>query len=184
MYAFISNEFRTIVYTQSKLELLRSLYSYPQFKKCDTYEEAIEFLNKTQRKFIYNGINKYNKNSNIGYVSVQYFIADNKIYVNIDTSKLGYIKLTNLGVNVKQEASYDMIRLVFNNVVLDNSLIQDHCIAITSILRLFDNFVNVELKLPDISILLACTKYTGNMFQIRTLQNIINGWLGHIYYTI
>ena len=184
MYAFVSNEYRAIVQTQRKLDLLMNLYSYPQFKKCDTYEEAVNFLNNHVRKYIHSGINKYGKTADTGYISVQYFIDRNNIYANIDTSHFGFIKLVSVPNNVKQDASYDLLKIKICNVILDNSLISHHCIAITNILGLLDNFVNVEIILPDISVFLACTKYTGKNFAIKTVQSKIAGRQGEVFYTI
>lgn len=184
MYAFVSNEYKAIVQTQRKLDLLMSLYTYPQFKKCDTYEEAQAYLNKSTRKFIHSGIDKYGKRTDIGYISIQYFIDGNNILANIFTSKFGFIKLANVPKNVKQDASYDVLKIKICNVVLNNDLIAHHCIAITNLLKLIDDFVNVELILPDISIFLACTKYTGKNFAIKAAQDKIASRVGEVFYTI
>ena len=46
MFAFISNEYRTIVKTTARLELL---YSYPKFVKVKTEDEAKEFFRQHDR---------------------------------------------------------------------------------------------------------------------------------------
>ena len=48
MYAFVSNEYRTIVYTQRKLDFLCSIYSYPKFKKVENEYEAGKFFALTE----------------------------------------------------------------------------------------------------------------------------------------
>ena len=70
------------------------------------------------------------------------------------------------------------------NVKLDNTLIAHHCIAIQNILRIFGNYINMELILPNISIYLALTKYTGTNFNIRNVQNNIESRFGEVYYTL
>lgn len=184
MYAFVSNEYRAIVYSQRQLDFLNSVYTYPQFKKVENIAEAKAFFNSCNRKFIESGLNKYGRDSETGYISIQYFIDGKNIYCNVNTKHFGFIKLNNLPKNVKQDSSYDLLKLKICNVVLDNSLIAHHCTAIVNILSLFDKFINIELILPDISIYLACTKYKGKNYSIRNLQNVISSRLGGTFYTM
>ena len=95
MYAFVSNEYRAIVYSSRQLDFLLSVYSYPQFKKVETVSEAKQYFNQCNREFIKAGRNKYNRESNIGYVTVEYFIDGRNIYFNIYTKHFGFIKLYN-----------------------------------------------------------------------------------------
>lgn len=184
MYAFVSNEFRAIIYSQRQLDFFLSIYTYPQFRKVDTQEEAKKFFIQCNRKFIESGLNKFGRDSDIGYITIEYFISDNNIYCNIYTKHFGFIKLINLSDNVIQDASYDLLKLKIKNVVLDDSLIAHHCIAIQNILRLFDTYINVELIIPDISVYLACTKYKGKNFSIRNLQGALSSRMGSVFYTI
>lgn len=184
MWAFISNEYRTICYTQRQLNFLCSVYTYPKFKKVQTKQEAKQFFASSNRDFINAGIKHYGKLSDIGYISIEYFIDGKNIYVNIFTKHFGFIKLTNLPNNVKQDASYDLLKIKICNVILDDTLIAHHCAAISNILRLFDTYINIELILPDISVYLACTKYRGKNYTIRNLQGQLNSRMGSIFYTI
>lgn len=184
MYAFVSNEYRTIVYSQRQLDFLTSVYTYPQFKKVDTVAEAKQFFNNCNREFLQTGLNKYGRESDIGYISIQYFIDGKNIYCNVDTKHFGFIKLSDVPSNVKQDSSYDLLKLKICNVILDNSLIAHHCIAITNILKLFDECINIELVVPDISVYLACTKYKGKNYSIVKLQNALNNRLGNLFYSI
>lgn len=184
MYAFVSNEYRTIVYTQRKLDFLCDIYTYPKFRKVNSEEEARKFFQQCNRDFINAGLNKYGREADVGYISIKYLISDNTIYCNVSTKHFGYIKLSNLPDNVYQDSTYDMLKLKITNVVLDDSLIAHHCIAITNILSLFDKFINIELVLPDISVYLACTKYKGKNYSINKLQSSIKSRLGNVFYTI
>lgn len=184
MYAFVSNEYRAIVYTQRQLDFLSSVYTYPQFKKVSTTEEAQRYFNRCNRKFIGTGLNKFGKDSDIGYIRIEYFIDGKNIYANVNTSKFGFIKLCGLPSNVKQDSTYDLLKIKVCNVVLDDSLIAHHCTAIANILSLFDSYINVELVIPDISIFLALTKYSGKNYAIKRTQRILNGRMGKVFYTI
>lgn len=184
MYAFVSNEYRTIVYTQRQLDFLMSIYSYPQFKKVENKLEAKKFFAKCNRDFLDTNLNKYGRDSEIGYISIEYFIDGINIYANVDTRHLGFIKLSNVPENVKQDSTYDLLKLKICNVTLDDTLIAHHCTAIQNILSLFDKYINIELILPDISVYLACTKYKGNNFSIKRLQGDLKSRSGSIFYTI
>lgn len=184
MYAFVSNEYRSVVHTQRQLDFLCSIYSYPKFKMVNTMAEAKEFFNSNDRQFFTPSLNKYGKVDDIGYISIQYFIDGNNIYVNVFTKNFGFIKLSNIPSNVKQDASYDLLKLKICNVVLDNNLIAHHCTAIRNILSLFDSYINMELILPDVSVYLACTKYKGRNFSIQNLQGVLKSRMGVTFYTI
>lgn len=184
MWAFISNEYRTICYTQRQLNFMCEVYTYPTFKKVSNLLEAKQFFASKNREFINAGIKQYGKESDIGYISIEYFVDGTNIYVNVFTKNFGFIKLTGLPPNVKQDASYDLLKLKICNVILDDTLISHHCVAISNILRLFDTYINIELILPDISVYLACTKYKGKNYTIRNLQGLLNSRMGNTFYTI
>lgn len=184
MYAFVSNEYRAVIHTRRQLDFLCSVYSYPKFKMVDTMEEANAFFAANSRLFYKPSLNQFGKVENIGYISIEYFIDGKNIYANVFTKNFGFIKLSSLPSNVKQDATYDLLKLKICNVVLDDSLIAHHCTAISNILSLFDLYINIELILPDISVYLACSKYKGNNFSIKNLQRAINSRMGTTFYTI
>lgn len=184
MYAFVSNEYRTIVNTQRQLDFLCSVYSYPKFKLVETVAEAKQFLIANEREFYNPSLKLRGKLNDIGYISIQYFIGGNNIYANIYTEHFGFIKFKELPRNVKQDASYDLLKLKICNVVLNDRVIAHHCAAINNILSMFEESINVELILPDISIYLACTKYTGKNYAIQALQDTLHTRAGITFYTI
>lgn len=184
MYAFVSNEYQTIVYTLGQLEFLRDIYTYPTYCKVNTIAEAKQFIAKCNRKIFNAPINQYGRESDASYITVQYFIDGKNIYVNINTSKFGFIKFSTLPSNVKQDASYDLIKLKICNVALNDDLITHHCIAISNIMNIVDSFMNVELIIPDISVYLALTKYNGKNYAIKNTQKLISCRMGNTFYTI
>lgn len=187
MYAFVSNEYKGIVYTQRQLDKLLGIFTYPEFKKVSTMEEADSyFLLKNRQQIESQHIYKYGKREGVDSLSirVEYFIDDNSIYANLDTSKCGFIKFGELPDNVTQDATYDLIRLKIRNVNLDDRLIAHHCAAIQYIVRLIDPIISLEVELPDISVYLALTKYTGKNYVIKRTQSIIQKRYSPVCYTI
>lgn len=184
MYAFISNEYRGIVNTQRQLNFLLSIYSYPKFVKVNSELEAKKFFASCDREFLDTGIYRYGKKTDSGYVTIEYYIDGKNIYANVHTKYLGFIRLPSLPKNVKQDCSYDLIKLKVCDVNLEDELISHHCIAIRNLLGLFNEFINIEIILPDISVYLAITKYKGSNFAIKRLQSYLKKRAGEVYYTI
>lgn len=184
MYAFISNEFKTIVYTQHQLDFLCGVYSYPKFIRIRDESEALQFFKENSRDNISSSIHKLGHRTKVGYITIEYFIDGTNIYYNVHTEHFGYIKLLYIPSNVKIDSGYDLMKIKICNVILDDMNISHHCIAILNILKLFGDTINVELILPDISVFLACTKYTGTNFKIKQLQNNLDARKGEVYYTI
>lgn len=184
MYAFISNEYRTTVNSQRQLDFLLSVYSYPKFKKVNSAQEAKQWFAEQDRAFIKSSSIRYGSKQKAAYVSVEYFIADNNVYYNLHTGNFGYMRFIDLPDNVKQDARYDLIKLKLCNVALNDLLISHHCIAIEHILKILGPYINVEIVLPDISVYLACVKYTGKNFAIRRIKRVLSERLGETYYKI
>ena len=171
MWAFVSNEFQGIVKTKDTLKVYCLIYSYPSYKKVQDEKSAYEFINSKQRGF-YGGLSKnmaWIKDS--GHIRIEYFIQDNSVYANLYTDKFGYVYLSSKKRNIKQSVSFDLIKLKMENMMLQDNSIQSHCFAIMSILNLFSGFINVVIRVPDISVYLALTQYTGNNRSIRMVQN-------------
>lgn len=184
MYAFIADEYKTVVSTQRQLDFLLGIYNKPKFKKVDTIAEAKKFWSENEKSTISSDVIRYGGANKFSYITVEYFIADNNIYVNLRTKHFGFVKLSNLPNNVKQEVSFDLIKLKICNVILDNSLIAHHCLAICNIIRLLGPYMNLEIILPDISVFLALTKYTGKNPMIKKTKNELGSRFGYTYYTI
>ncbi len=183
MYAFISNECRRVLISQQQLDFFMSIYSYPKFKKCNTMEEVNSFFAANDRKIFETKVKHYGKNK-VGYITIEYFIDGYNIYYNVQTQHFGYIKLRNIPDNVKIDSQYDLMKIKILNVILNDKLIAHHCIAIQQILRLFGDYINIEIVIPSVSIFIALTRYTGKNFIIRNTQGLINCRMAETYYTV
>ena len=184
MFAFISNEYKAVVNTQRQLDFLIGIYSFPNFCRVDSIEEAKVFWAQNERKNFNSEIARYDSREKVAYVTVEYFIADNNIYINLSTKNFGFIRFKNLPDNIKVEHSYDLIKFKICNVILDNSLIAHHCISISNILKILGPYVNIEFILPDISVYLALTRYTGTNYIIKKAKNELASRCGSVYYSV
>ena len=171
MWAFVSNEYQGIVKSKQTLQLYKTIYSYPTYIKVDNEKDALEYINSKQRNF-YQGISKnmaWLKDS--GHIRIEYFISDKSVYANLHTDRFGYVYLSERKRNVKQTVTFDLIKVKLENMMLENDSIQNHCHAIMSILGLFSGFINVVIVVPDLSIFLALTQYTGKNKSIKMVQD-------------
>ena len=113
---------------------------------------------------------------------MSYILADKKIYANVDTSKLGYLKLSTDQVSVDNRS--DLIRFIIPDIELDSRLITHHCIAIVRILDIIGEVVDVNIEVPSISIYLAAKSYTGKNYLINALKDILQKRMGGVSFTV
>ena len=182
MYAFVSNEYRGIVHSRQNVYILTKVYSFPIVQYCRTEQEALDFIQRHPRQVFESDIyKKAGWVKSTSYIRAEYFISDENIYVNLYTDKFGFIKL-NLDNkdNVIQDAQYDRIKVKIKNVCVRDESIISNCIAVNNIISLFDDIVNLQIIVPDISVYLALTAYTGNNSTIKRIQNKLEERIGKV----
>lgn len=186
MYVFVANGYKGIVESKQILDVLASIYPYPKFRKVRSREDAINFLARYNRGEVQANFYNYGDTDRyFGYSSIRYVIDSKDLYVTIDTSKVGFIRVSNKGQkDVVVDNRPTMIRIKISDIRLNNDLISDHCIAISTILELLGGYVDINIEVPDISIYLALTKYSGDNYVIRDVQEIIKTRLGGVSVTI
>ena len=57
-------------------------------------------------------------------------------------------------------------------------------VAVRRILKILGEYADVDIIVPDISIYLAATKYTGKNYMVRGLQQDIQNRLGAVSFTV
>ena len=184
IFAVIANGLQTICKTQRQLECILALYPYPKFKKCKDETQAREWLRRNGRCIETIKYEKYGETSIRGYAEVEYFISYNNIYYNIDTKQLGYIRINRFDEHVQIDYRGYFIKVKITAVCLNDNLIVHHIIAVRRILRLLGDFIDVDLKLHDISIFLALTKYSGKNYVIIGAQKEIKNRIGGVSFTV
>lgn len=183
MFAVVANGIQTICRTQRQLSSIIAVYPYPKFQKCATEEEAREWLRKNARSINSAIYDKYGNTSVWGFAQIEYFISQNNIYYNIDTRKLGVIRVRPAS-DVKVDARQELVKVKVCNVRLDDNLIESHVVAVRRILKILGEYADVDIIVPDISIYLAATKYTGKNYMVRGLQQDIQNRLGAVSFTV
>lgn len=186
MYVFIANGYKGIIESKQTLDVLASIYPYPKYRKVRSREDAIRFMARYDRGAVQVSFDNYgNTDKKCGYADIVYVIDNKDLYINIDTSRVGFIRVN--PSNFKDtvvDNRFNMVRIKISSINLNNELISDHCVAISSILNILGGFVDVTINIPDISIYLALTKYTGDSYIIKDVQNTIKTRLGGVSLTI
>ena len=186
MYALIANGFCGLVYSWEHLQVLASIYPYPKFRKVKDEIEGKMLLERYKRGQFDDHFENYGEtDQSYGFAVIDYIIDGSNLYVSIDTTKVGFIKVKKSPFN---DTSVDnrptMIKIIVRNINLNDNLISDHCVAINTILQILGEFVDVNICVPNISVYLALARYTGDNFFIRDVQNTLKTRLGGVSYTI
>ena len=179
MFAFVSNEYSGIVYSKQHVKVLSNIYTYPVVQYCRTEAECRDFIRRHPR-FAYSGGKKAGWKKTTAYIRIEYFIADQTIYANLYTDHFGFVQLKLLNKNILQSATYDMIKLKIPYVNVEDESITSHCIAIQNIINLLSPIVNVQVKVPDLSVYLALTEYTGNNTTIMRIKKSLSNRVGKV----
>lgn len=183
MYAFVANGIQTICYTQRQLDALLAIYPYPKFTVVRSEEEGRSWLRRHTRGITEVSHEKYGDTAKSGYASVSYEILDDSVDYKIDTSKIGYLRIQSTpGVSV--DSRVDKLHIVVDNLKLRDDIIQHHVIAIRRVLKLLGEFIDVDIRVPDISIYLALMKYNGKDYTLRSTQRELASRMGAVSVTV
>lgn len=186
MYVFVANGYKGIIESKQTLDILSSIYPYPKYRKVRTRTDAVNFLGRYDRGEVSANFSNYGETDKYyGFAVVKYVIDKDDLYLTVDTSKVGFIIISTSRLkDTVVDNRPTMIRAKISNIKLNNDLISDHCVAITTVLELLGGYVDVNIEVPDISVYLALTKYSGDNYIIRESQEVIKSRLGGVSITI
>lgn len=183
MYAVVANGFQAVVQTRERLDVIISIFPYPKFQYVKTEDEGRQWIRENSRSSYTKNITNYGNSSNTGFVVVDYFICNNCIYYNIRTDRLGFIRIpTQDGVFYDQRP--ELIKAKVVNVNLNDLLIMHHVIAIQRVLLMIGSYVDVVVNVPDMSVFLTLTKYSGKNYVVQRTKELINKRVGSVSYTV
>ena len=183
MYAVVANGIQTICYNQRQLDNILTIYPYPKFAKVRDVDEGRAWLRQHTRGLNDYVFEKYGDTMCRGYASVSYKIHEDSTEYEIDTSKLGFIRIGE-HKNVITDSRSDYLRVIVEGTNLNEDIIQHHVIAIRHIVKLLGEFVDLNIIVPDISIYLAIEKYTGKDYIIKSAQREFKNRLGCLAITV
>lgn len=185
MWAFIGSGKVCICNSQSELNKLIAIYPYSKYQYCETESDALKWFRQNQRGVYSTRPVRFGNIAMSGYITVEYYIANNNLYYNLDTTKFGNtLVVPDDDEHLIVDNRKNLIKIKVENVVLNDSLITHHLIAIQRLMYILGDYVDLEYILPDMSIYLALTAYSGRDKTIKRIQDFIRNRLGGVAYTV
>ena len=177
MYAAVAPELNGIYASYDDVLRVLTLYPFAKVRKFQTEDECWAFINRYSNKHTLDEVENFGDTFECR-VKMSYFIYDTSIYYNFDTSKIGTLHI--LSDTATVENRVNLIKATIPNMVLNPDKISAHVIAIYRGLRLLGDFVDVEVTVPDHSILYAVRSYSGTNRTIIRLKRLIDQRIGRV----
>lgn len=162
--------------TQSELRQFQSIYPYVKYHYCKTKEEGLVWLRQNQRKIYDTRVTHFGSSvPQGGFIDIEYFIDGKNIYYNLHLKHFGKTRiLPDPDSGVLVDNRENIIKVKVLNTILNDYVIVHHGIAIQRVLRILGDFVDVNIHVPDMSVYIAFTSYTGADATIRRIQEFLN----------
>ena len=183
MYAVIASGVVRIVGTPEEVNILRAIYPYAKSHYAKTMEEAQQWIAMNSRRRYDTKVQKYGTTSWNRFIQIVYFISDNAIFYNLDLTKFGRTRV-DLQDGIVVDNRPNLIKVKVLNTYLDSDLIQHHAIAVKRILTLLGDYCDVDIVVPDMSVYIALTDYSGRDRILKSVQSLIKERLGGVSFTV
>lgn len=179
-YAVVVPGISTVFDNWADVERICALYPYPKFRKFTTREECWEFVKRHTSKKVYTDIYKYGDTFDNLYVTIEYFICEDKVCYNFKTKKIGYLTVECSDPNVHFTNRNGVIKATLSDIRLNDDLITSHVIAIWHGLKIIGDYVDVDIKVPDHSVFYALTTYKGRNRAINRVRDFIDNRIAKV----
>lgn len=185
-YGFVGGPIRTVFRDFKFVERAALIYPYSSYRKFWNEGSAWNWvMSRPHRKMeVPESIYKYGNLFNSHYLTIEYFIDEERVVANVITKKLGNVKLYSEDPNVVILNKTNRSEIEIKSLKLNPDLINSHLIAIVAILDLVGAFVDVEVILPNHSIFFALTRYSGTKKSVIRLVDRIKRRQGEIAWTL
>lgn len=182
MYAVVAPGLKGVYEDPRAIDRILALYPYTKFRKFKTEKECLAFIRLHENKRSIEGIKNFGDTFNRHKAVMEYFIFDGNLYYNFDTKSLGMIRVVSDSAVIENRNT--LIKAMLPNIIVDRDTISGHVIAIYNGLRLIGDFIDVEVLVPDHSILYAIHSYTGTNRVIARLRDHIKNRIGNVSVTL
>ena len=157
MYAVVAPGIATVYQSYSDVERIHKLYPYPKWRKCQTYEQATEFLQRNANKRYLTNVYNYGNTFKDTYVDVRYRITDDAVFYVLDTRRVGRLHIDNPDVVVEYKGS--LIHIKLPNIRLNAESISGHMSAVYNLLKLVGDYIDLNIFVPNYSIFYCLSAY-------------------------
>lgn len=183
MYAVIASGIVRIVGTAEEVNILSAIYPYAKIHYAKTMDEAQQWILENSRKKYNTRVQKYGNTAWTRYIQIKYYISNNSIFYNLDIRKFGRTRIPlQDGILVDNRSNFIKVKVL--NTYLNNMLIQHHALAIKRILTLLGDYCDVDIIVPDMSIYIAMTDYSGKDRILKSVSMQIKKRLGGVSFTV
>ena len=185
LYAFVSNEWKGLIHSTKQLEKYKMIFSYPKFIKCHNEEDGLSFIKSNSKEYIKYNYTIKERKSNGMFCEVSYAIGQDKVYVNVDTSRVGNIRMSGVTLfgDTPATVNGNKLRFILPIVGLKDWSISNHVVAIEAIINSLNKYINICIVCPDISVYLK-VRYLLASNQKGTLGYRIEGRKGDTYWVV
>ena len=154
IYAVVAPGFSAMYSDWSMVERARVFYPYIKWHKANTLEQAEQFIRRNKCSAS-SKVNLYNYGDTFPdlYITASYEILEDSVMYKLDTRRLGCVRLHNPNFILSYGST--CITAVLPNIYLSQESISSHMSAVYNLLLLTGEYVDVNLIVPNYSILYA-----------------------------
>lgn len=185
-YALWGQGQELITKSWAEVENMRLRYPFIQWRKFYSEGEALKCLRSYAKGDCYPTLYYIaNKVKTTKYIEVEYFIDSDRLCYNINTSRVGNISFMNNNRNRYDcETHGDITTLEVKDVYLNPDLILSHIKAIFDLLTFVGPIIDVNIVVPNHSVLYTMLYYQGEDNRILRVLSLIAKRLGATGFTL
>lgn len=182
-YGLVAPGFKTITTDYQMVERAKVFYPYLKWRKFTTSEAAVDFISRNYTEQRVKMIRNYGDTFSDLYLSAKYTIANNCVYYELDTHRVGNFRVISPSAMIEYRAGRIYIKM--ENTYLDAVSISGNMSAIYHLLDIVGECIDVNLVLPNFSIYYALTQYKrDNVRPIKLVQDKIANRLCKVAFTL
>ena len=183
MYAVVAPGFNSIYTSWKDVERVIALYPYPKWCKCNSEEEAYEFIKRNKAGRFVRKLFNYGNTSKLLYINAKYRIGDGCVYYVLDTKRFGSVRVVRPSSIIEYKGSIVYIKDL--NFYGSDESIASHMSAIFNLLEMLGSYCDINLTVPYFSIyycLTSCDKEINR--SVSVTRNAIDKRLGSMAFSL
>lgn len=184
MYAVVAPGFSCVYEDWHSVARIKALYPFPKWIKCETQEQAMEFIKRNTSSKRLTKIYNYGDTFHDLYVTMSYKIFEDCICYKVDASRVGNVRIPE-DPSTLIEYKGDTIFIKVLNIRVSNEAISGHMSAIHGFLQMIGPYVDVNIVVDYYSIFYCLTSYSkGKNRSVSIVRELINSRLCKVAFTL
>ena len=161
MYAVVAPGMKGIYYNSRDIDNILRIYPYARFKKCQTEDECYQWISENQSTRRLEELRDYGTAFPSCHVVMTYYLDDEYLYVNFDTTKFGQMRIFvpyDKDAELMQTPTVCSLKIPFGVYA---SPLHRSLLAVIEALEIVGDTIDIVIKVPDHSVYYALRSYTG-----------------------